>query len=292
MKFEDIKVVSIIGTGLMGRGIAQVAAQSGYKVVMRDISQELLDAGLDAVKKGIQKSTEKEIITEAQAKEALANITLTTDIEEAAKEADIIIEAIPEKIELKKELHGQLDKLCKKETILGSNTSTISITDLASATNRPEKFIGMHFFNPVPLLKLLEIVRGLETSDETTEITQKFAEKIGKDPIIVNDSPGFATSRIGIALYLEAHRMLDEGVASVADIDKGMRLGYAWRMGPFETCDLVGLDARLNNINALFEMTRDPLWKPPQLLRKLVMAGYLGKKGGSKGGYYKYFGLE
>jgi len=292
MKFEDVKVVSIIGTGLMGRGIAQVSAQGGYKVIMRDVSQELLDAAFNVVKKGVNKTVEKGIISEDRGKEALENITLTTDLEKAAKEADLVIEAIPEKVEFKKELFTQLDKLCKDEAIIASNTSTISITDLASSTERPHNFIGTHFFNPVALMKLVEIIKGLLTSDETTEITTEFVSKIGKEAIIVNDSPGFATSRLGLALFLEAHRMLDEGITSVADIDKGMKLGYSHRMGPFETCDLVGLDARLNNIYAMYEATRDPLWKPPQLLKKLVLAGYLGKKDGSKGGYYAYFGLE
>jgi 3-hydroxybutyryl-CoA dehydrogenase len=150
----------------------------------------------------------------------------------------------------------------------------------------------MHFFNPVPLMKLVEIVKGLLTSDETIELTRKLVLKLGKEPIIVEDSPGFASTRLGVALFLEASRMLEEGVASVEHIDKAMRLGYGHRMGPFETCDLVGLDARLNNINAVYEATSDPSWKPPKLLKQLVSAGYLGKKTGSKGGYYTYFGFE
>ena len=162
---------------------------------------------------------------------------------------------------------------------------------MASVTKRPDKFIGMHFMNPVTKMKLVEIIRGLLTSDETVEVTRKLTLKIGKEFCVVSDSPGFTTSRLGIALFLKASRMLEEGVASVADIDKAMRLAYGHRMGPFETCDIVGLDARLNNINALYEATRDSLWKPPQLLKILVMAGYLGNKVDSKGGYYIYFGL-
>jgi 3-hydroxybutyryl-CoA dehydrogenase len=219
-------------------------------------------------------------------------ITGTTDVEEMAKNADFLIEAIPEKLDIKKELFKRLDKICREETIFATNTSTLSITELASVTGRPEKFIGMHFFNPVPLMNIVEIVKGLLTSDETTEITRKLVLKLGKEPTIVKDSPGFASSRLGVALFLEASRMLEEGVASAEDIDKSMRLGYGHRMGPFETCDLVGLDARLNNINAIYEATRDPAWKPPQLLKQLVSAGYLGKKPGSKGGYYTYFGFE
>jgi len=219
-------------------------------------------------------------------------ITGTIDMEEVVKEADVIIEAIPERLDAKKELFKQFDKVCKEEAIFATNTSTLSITEIASATERPENVIGMHFFNPVPLMKIVEIVKGLLTSEETIENTRKLVLKLGKEPTIAKDSPGFASSRLGVALFLEASRMLEEGVASAEDIDKAMRLGYAHRMGPFETCDLVGLDARLNNINALYEATRDPAWKPPQLLKQLVSAGYLGKKPGSKGGYYTYLGFE
>jgi len=292
MKFEDIKVVSVFGAGIMGHGIAQSMAQQGYTVFLRDISQELIEAGLSGMKKSLQKSVEKGVISQEQAEEALSRITTTIDIEEAAKTADFVIEAIPEKLELKKEFFKQLDEKCKAEAILASNTSTCSITEIASVIKRPENVIGMHFFNPVVLMRLVEIVKGLLTANETIEVTRKLVLKMGKEPIVVVDSPGFATSRLGLAQYMEASRMLEEGVASIDDIDKGMRLGYGHRMGPFETLDLVGLDARLNNINAMYEATHDPLWKPPQLLKKLVLAGYLGRKPGSKGGYYTYFGLE
>ena len=254
MKFEDIKVVSVFGAGTMGHGIAQAMAQQGYRVFMRDISQERIESGLNGIKKSLQKSVEKEVLSKEQADETISRITTTTSIEEAAKTADFAIEAIPEKLELKKEFFKQLDGVCKKETTLATNTSTLSITEIASATDRPEKVIGMHFFNPVVLMKLIEIIKGLLTSEETVEITKKLVLKMGKDPIIVADFPGFATSRLGVAQYLEASRMLEEGVASIADIDKGMRLGYGHRMGPFETLDLVGLDARLNNINALYDV--------------------------------------
>jgi len=292
MKFEAIKVISVFGAGTMGHGIAQIMAQQGYQVILGDIKQELLDAALDRVKKSLQKLVEKGKIGQDEVERTLSMITGTTDMEEIAKDADFLIEAIPERLDTKKELFKQLDKCCGEETIFATNTSTLSITELASATQRPEKFIGMHFFNPVPLMNIVEIVKGLLTSDETTEITRNLVLKLGKEPTIVKDSPGFASSRLGVALFLEASRMLEEGVASAEDIDKAMRLGYAHRMGPFETCDLVGLDARLNNINALYEATRDPAWKPPQLLKQLVNAGYLGKKPGSKGGYYTYFGFE
>ena len=265
MKFEAIKVISIFGAGTMGHGIAQIMAQQGYRVFLGDISQELLDAALDRVKRSLQKLAEKGKISQDEIEGTLAMITGTIDMEEIARNADFLIEAIPEKLTIKKELFQQLDKLCREETILATNTSTLSIT---------------------------EIVKGLLTSNDTIENTRKLILKLGNEPTIVKDSPGFASSRLGVALFLEASRMLEEGVASAEDIDKAMRLGYAHRMGPFETCDLVGLDARLNNINAIYEATRDPAWKPPQLLKQLVSAGYLGKKPGSKGGYYTYFGFE
>jgi len=292
MKLENIKVISVLGAGTMGSGIAQIAAQQGYPIFLRDISQQQVDTGLEQMRNSLQKAVQKGLMAESDAKLAMSLVTGTADLKKAVQSADFIIEAIPEKLVLKRELFRELDGLCKQEAILATNTSTISITELASLTQKPQRFIGMHFMNPVSQMKLVEIVTGLLTSDETTEVTRQLALKLGKEPIIISDSPGFATSRLGIALFIEASRMLEEGIASVADIDKAMRLGYGHRMGPFETCDLVGLDARLNNINALYESTYDLMWRPPRLLKKLVMAGYWGKKPGSKGGYYTYFGLD
>jgi 3-hydroxybutyryl-CoA dehydrogenase len=292
MKLEDIRTVSVFGAGLMGNGIAQVMALQGYKVFMRDLSQELVEAGLESIKKSLQKATEREIIKDEQAKKALSLITLTTDLEEAATPADFVVEVIPEKMDLKKDFFKQIDAVCKKEAIFATNTSTLSITDMATATERPENFIGTHFFNPVPQMKLVEIIRGLLTSDETMNTTRNLLLKMGKEPIIVKDAPGFAVNRLIFAIFLEASRMVETGIASPEDIDKGARLGLGHRMGPFETLDMVGLDARLNNLNAMYEMTGNPAMMPPDLLKKLVISGYFGKKRGSKGGYYKYFGLE
>ncbi len=292
MEIKDVKTISVFGAGTMGYGIAQVAAQQGYKVFLKDFRQDLLDVGFDRMKKSLQKLVERGRITQDEAEGTLSMITGTIDVEEAARDADFIIEAIPEKLELKHELFKQLDEVGKEETILATNTSTLSITELASVTKRPEKFIGVHFMNPVPLMSLVEVIKGLLTSEETASITRELVLKLGKEPIIIIDSPGFAVGRLGLALFLEASRVLEEGVASVADIDKGMRLGYGHRMGPFETIDLVGLDARLNNLNALYESTDDSFWGAPKLLKKLVAAGFLGKKPNSKGGYYTYFGLE
>lgn len=292
MKFEEIKVVSVFGAGIMGHGIAQLMALAGYHVFLRDMTPELLDTGLNSIKKSLKKSVEKNVITQDQSQETLSRIKTTTDMEEAAKTADFLVEAIPEKIDLKKECFKQLDRLSKDGAILASNTSTLSITEIASVTKSPENVIGMHFFNPPVLMRLVEIIKGLLTSNETLDATRKIISKLGKELIVVEDSPGFATSRLGVAQYLEASRMLEEGVASIEDIDKGMKLGFGHRMGPFETADLVGLDARLNNLNALYDSTRDPFWKAPLLLKKLVMAGYIGTKPGSKGGYYTYFGIK
>ena len=291
MEVEAIKTISIFGAGTMGHGVAQLIAQKGYSVLLGDISQDLLGLAIDRVKKSLQKLAEKGKIDQSQIEETLSRITITIDIEELTRQADFLIEAISEKLDAKKELFRQLDKVCRAETIFATNTSTLSITELASATERPERFIGMHFFNPVPLTGMVEIVKGLLTTGKTTALTRKLVLSLGREPIIVKDSPGFASSRLGVALFLEASRMLAEGVASAEDIDKAMKLGYGHRMGPFETCDLVGLDARLNNINALYEATHDLLWQPPQLLKQLVSAGYLGKKPNSKGGYYTFFGL-
>jgi 3-hydroxybutyryl-CoA dehydrogenase len=292
MDIQDVKVIGVLGGGTMGIGIAQVMAYKGYQVYLRDINTDLVNNALNRIKKNLQRMVELKKITEPEVDEIIARITGTTEVQSAVKNADFIVEAIPEKIELKKETYKEIEKFCKADAILASNTSTLSITELAAVTNRPEKFIGMHFMNPVPQMSLVEIVTGLLSSTETIQITKEIALKLGKEPVIVRDSPGFATTRLGVALYLEASKMLEEGVASVDDIDKAMRIGYGHRMGPFETCDLVGLDARLNNINALYDSTRDLTWKPPQLLKKLVSAGFLGTKPNSKGGYYQYFGIS
>ena len=291
MNIQDIKVVSVLGGGTMGIGIAQVMAYKGFKVYLRDINTDLVKGALERIKKNLQKMVELKKITEPEVGEIMARIIGTTEIQAAVKDADFIVEAIPEKIELKRETYKEVQKFCKADAILASNTSTLSITELAAVTDRPQKFIGMHFMNPVPQMSLVEIVTGLLSSTETIQITKELTLKLGKEPIVIKDAPGFATTRLGVALFLEASKMLEEGVASVDDIDKAMRIGYGHRMGPFETCDLVGLDARLNNINALYESTRDLTWKPPQLLKKLVSAGFLGTKPASKGGYYQYFGI-
>lgn len=292
MKVGDVKTVAVLGAGTMGHGIAQVCAQSGLQVSLQDVKEEFVERGMERIRKFLQGSIERNKITKEDADAVLSRIKGTTNLEEAAKHADLVIEAIPEDMELKKGLFKEVDNISKKEAVLASNTSTLSITEIASVTSRPEKIVGMHFSNPVQLMKPVEIIKGALTSDDAVELIKSIALKIDKTPIVVRDSPGFASSRLGIALFLEACKMLEEGVAAVKDIDMGAKLFYGHRMGPFETCDLIGLDARLNNLNALYQATGDPKWSPPLLLKQLVISGYLGKKPGSKGGYYAYFGLE
>lgn len=292
MKIEDVKTIAVLGAGTMGHGIAQICAQAGFQVILEDVKEEFVQGGIERIRRFLQGSIERKKMTEGEANVLLDRIKTTVDLNEAVKDVDLVIEAIVEKMEIKKELFKEVDGISRKEAVLASNTSTLSITEIASATSRPEKVIGMHFSNPVALTKPVEIIRGILTSDYTVELIKSITLKLDKTPIVVKDSPGFASSRLGIALFLEASKMLEEGVASVKDIDLGAKLFYGHRMGPFETCDLVGLDARLNNLNALYQATGDPKWRPPLLLKQLVASGYLGKKPGSKGGYYTYFGLE
>lgn len=276
----------------MGHGIAQVCAQSGFQVNLQDIKEEFVKSSIERIKRFLQGSIERKKITKEEADAVLGRIKVTTNLEKAVKDADLIIEAIAENMELKKKLFKEVASICKLRAILASNTSTLSITEIASATDRPEKVIGMHFFNPVQLMKPVEIIRGVLTSDDTVELVKSLVLRLDKTPLVVKDSPGFASTRLGVILFLEASKMLEEGVASAKDIDTGARLFYGHRMGPFETCDIVCLDARLNNLNALYQATGDPKWAPPLLLKQLVASGYLGKKPGSKGGYYAYFGLD
>ncbi len=288
----EIKKVSVIGAGTMGHGIAQVCAQAGLEVNLQDLKDEFVKGGLARIKRFLQDSVERQKMSQGEAEAVLAKIRGTTNLLEAVGDADLIIEAIIEDLNLKKEFFQRVASICKKETILASNTSTLSITEIASAIDRPEKVVGMHFFNPVQLMKPIEIIRGMLTSNETLENVKSLTLRLDKIPIVVKDSPGFASSRLGLALFVEASRMLEEGIASVKDIDMGAKLFYSHKMGPFETCDLVGLDARLNNLKALYQATGDPKWSPPLLLKQLVASGYLGKKPSGKGGYYAYFGLE
>lgn len=280
-----IRQISILGTGTMGRGIAYLSAVAGYDTVLFDAEVSALDAAKLAIESILRKGVEKGKVTEAAAQEALGRIQLIPELEPAASGADLIIEAVPESFDLKKDLFAQADLFCGVDTILATNTSSISITQLASNVERRDRFVGMHFFNPPHLMKLIEIVAGDRTSEETLGQVREVAERMGKTPIVVRDSPGFATLRLGVALGLEAIRMLEEGVASAEDIDRAMELGYNHPMGPLRLTDLVGLDVRLG-IAEYLASTLGARFEPPQLLRDKVAEEKLGQKSGY--GFYRW----
>ncbi len=282
---RPFKTVGIVGAGTMGHGIAHVSALAGFEVRLTDTTFEAAQAGLGQVRKNLDVGVEKGKLTAEARAAALGRITCFDRLE-ALADCDLVIEAIPERLALKQELFRALCGLCAAETVLASNTSSLSLTELAAAATRPERVVGLHFFNPVHLMKLLEVVRAYQTSDETVAAVQGYGAAIKKELIVVKDSPGFASSRLGVALGLEAIRMLEEGVASAEDIDRAMKLGYGHPMGPLELGDLVGLDVRLAIAEYLHAETGSPTFQPPQLLKKLVRAGKLGKKSGQ--GFYSY----
>ena len=281
-----IEKIAVIGAGTMGHGIAQIAAQAGYQVTLEDVTEEFVSRGLARIKDNLQKGVERGKVSADDMDAALSRIRTSTDVQDTAAGADLVIEAVIEKLDAKRELFAALDSICKRDAILATNTSSLSIGAIASATKRPERVIGTHFFNPVHIMKLLEIVVGNETSQETLAATLEFAGRIGKEAITVKDTPGFATSRLGIALGLEAIRMFEQGVASAEDIDKAMVLGYNHPMGPLRLTDLVGLDVRLNIADYLYSELQSEIFRAPELLREKVAAGKLGKKSGE--GFYKW----
>ncbi len=281
-----VRRVAVIGGGVMGHGIAQVAAMAGYEVQLNDVDGSVLALALEKIQENLDAGVERGKVDPETRERALANITTTTDVTAAVAEADLVIEAAPEDLHLKQELFRQLGSLCGAGAVLATNTSSLSVTRIAEATRRPERVVGMHFFNPVHIMKLLEVVRGEKTSDETVELARAAGMKMGKTPIVVKDSPGFASSRLGVTLGLEAMRMLEEGVASAADIDAAMELGYRHPMGPLKLSDLVGLDVRLAIAEYLYRETGSARFEPPAILKRMVADGKLGKKTGE--GFYTW----
>jgi len=281
----EIKKVGVVGAGIMGGGIAQVSAQAGLEVVISEINDELLNKGLAGINKVLSRNVEKGRMSQEDKDATMSRIKGTTDMKVFAS-CDLVIEAVPENMDLKKKVFAELDKICPKHAILASNTSCLSVIDMAKATNRPEQVLGMHFFNPVPVMRLLELVKTILTSDETMETARKFGEAIGKTVSVSPDIPAFVVDQLANPFLLDAIRMVENGVTTAEDIDTGVRLGLNHPMGPLALADLVGLDTILLIANALYDELKDPKFAPPTLLKKMVAAGWLGRKTGK--GFYEY----
>lgn len=280
-----IKSIGVIGAGTMGNGIAQVSARSGLSVVMQDVSEELLGRGLQAIDKSLQRDIDKQRLIPEEKQQIVSRIKPTKDLGDIG-EVDFVIEAVTEDLTVKRDLFRLLDRTVRPDVILASNTSSISITKLAAVTSRPDRFIGMHFMNPVPVMKLVEIIRGIATSDDTYEATRRLAEGVGKIPVEVNDSPGFISNRVLMPMINEAVFALHEGVATADAIDQIMKLGMNHPMGPLQLADFIGLDVCLAIMNVLYDGFDDSKYRPCPLLKKYVDAGWLGRKSGK--GFYQY----
>ena len=281
----DVQRVLVIGAGTMGTGIAQVAARAGYRTELFDVAPQALQRSLERISESLGRAVEKGRCTPQEQKQTLSRLSPAPDLDAAAGQADLVVEAAPEDLKLKQDLFSRLSKAARSETILASNTSSLPITAIAAAAKAPERVIGMHFFNPVPAMKLLEIVQGERTHPLVVAAARAVGARMGKEVVVVRDAPGFATSRLGVALAMEAIRMLEEGVASAEEIDRAIELGYGHPMGPLRLTDQVGLDVRLAIADHLTSELGER-FRPPQLLRRMVRAGKLGKKSGE--GFYKY----
>lgn len=281
-----MKNIAVIGAGTMGNGIAHTFAQFNHKVHLIDISQAALDKGLATIQKNLARMVAKEKITEADLEQTLANVTTFTSIQEGTQHADLVVEAATENLDLKLKIFRELDQVCPENTILATNTSSISITQIASATSRPEKVIGMHFMNPVPIMKLVEIIRGYNTSDEVMDFTVELSKQVNKIPVEVNDYPGFVANRILMPMINESIETLYNGVAGVAEIDTVMKLGMAHPMGPLQLADFIGLDVCLSILEVMYDGFKNPKYAPCPLLVNMVRAGKLGVKSGE--GFYDY----
>jgi 3-hydroxybutyryl-CoA dehydrogenase len=280
-----VRTVGVLGCGLMGSGIAQVSAAAGYKTVVREVNDGALQAGLGRIRKFLADGVAKGKVTEDAQSKTLANLTGTTSTDDL-KGCDIVIEAIVENLEEKRAIYGAVEAVVRPDTIIASNTSSLCITELAASTERPDRFGGLHFFNPVPLMKLVEVIRALTTSEETARTLTAFAASLGKEPIAAPDRPGFIVNRLLVPYLLDAIREYERGLGTIEDIDNGMKLGCGHPMGPFTLLDFVGLDTTYYIANIMFEEFREPRFAPPPLLKRMVLAGYHGRK--TKRGFYTY----
>jgi 3-hydroxybutyryl-CoA dehydrogenase len=281
----EIRTVGVLGCGLMGSGIAQVAAAAGYKTIVREVNDSALQAGLGRIRKFLADGVAKGKVTEDAQNSTLGNLTGTTTTDDL-KACDIVVEAIVENVDEKRAIYQSVEAAVRPETIIASNTSSLCITELAAATKRPDRFGGLHFFNPVPLMKLVEVIPALTTSEQTTHMLTAFATSLGKEPIAAPDRPGFIVNRLLVPYLLDAIREYERGLGTIEDIDKGMKLGCGYPMGPFTLLDFVGLDTTYYIANIMFEEFREPRFAPPPLLKRMVLAGHHGRK--TKRGFYTY----